>query len=125
MVSNDQVAAGIVTCSKENVISIPDELVIGFDNQPIAKIMNITTIAIPLVEMGRKLLLRAISNEDLSCEEIAVKLVERLTKYFRSLKLVSLTIKQHSAFQSLKRDTILLLRSSSNRNAKTVLHNAT
>jgi hypothetical protein len=37
--------------------------------------MNITTIEIPLVEMGRKLLLRAISNEDLSCEEIAVKLV--------------------------------------------------
>lgn len=80
LVSNDQVAAGIVTCSKEKGISIPDELaVIGFDNQPIARIMNITTIEIPLVEMGRKLLLRAISNEDLSCEEIAVKLVERLT----------------------------------------------
>ncbi|WP_336781526.1 LacI family DNA-binding transcriptional regulator [Paenibacillus illinoisensis] len=80
LVSNDQVAAGIVTCSKEKGISIPDDLaVIGFDNQPIAKIMNITTIEIPLVEMGRKLLLRAISDEVLSCEEIAVKLVERLT----------------------------------------------
>ncbi|UAL54352.1 MULTISPECIES: LacI family DNA-binding transcriptional regulator [Metabacillus] len=80
LVSNDQVAAGIVTCSKEKRISIPHELaIIGFDNQPIAKIMNITTIEIPLVEMGRKLFLRAINNKNISQEEISVKLVERLT----------------------------------------------
>ncbi|AWB46575.1 LacI family transcriptional regulator [Paenibacillus sp. CAA11] len=81
LVSSDQVAAGIVTCSKERGISIPHELaIIGFDNQPIAKVMNITTIEVPLVEMGRKLFLRAISNQkSISYEEITVKLVERST----------------------------------------------
>ncbi|WP_028400680.1 LacI family DNA-binding transcriptional regulator [Ectobacillus panaciterrae] len=79
LVSSDQVAAGIVTCCKDQNISIPNKLaLIGFDNQPIAKIMNITTIEIPLVEVGRKLFLQATHN-NISHEEIAVRLIERLT----------------------------------------------
>ncbi|MGG3451730.1 LacI family DNA-binding transcriptional regulator [Domibacillus aminovorans] len=80
LVSSDQVAAGILTCCKKQNISIPNELALmGFDNQPIAKIMNITTLEIPLVEVGRKLFLQAIDNTTISQEEIAVKLIERLT----------------------------------------------
>lgn len=78
LVTSDQLAAGIVTCCNEHQISIPDELAImGFDNQPIAKIMNITTLEIPLVEIGKKLFLQAINHTNASHEEILVKLIER------------------------------------------------
>ncbi|MNP49762.1 HTH-type transcriptional repressor CytR [compost metagenome] len=80
LISSDQVAAGILTCCKKENISIPNELAImGFDNQPIAKMMNITTLEIPLVEVGRKLFLQAMDNTKISHEEIFVKLIERLT----------------------------------------------
>jgi DNA-binding LacI/PurR family transcriptional regulator len=79
LVTSDQVAAGIVTCCQNQHILIPDDLaLIGFDNQPIAKFMNITTIEIPLVEIGRKLFIQA-CNENVTHEEISVKLIERKT----------------------------------------------
>jgi DNA-binding LacI/PurR family transcriptional regulator len=79
LVTSDQVAAGIVTCCQKQQISIPDDLaIIGFDNEPIAKMMNITTIEIPLVEMGKNLFRQAVSG-DVSNTEISVKLVERGT----------------------------------------------
>lgn len=79
LVTGDQVAAGIVICCQQQQISIPNDLAIcGFDNQPIAKMMNITTIEIPVIEMGSNLFLQAI-NEDISNKEIAVKLIERGT----------------------------------------------
>ncbi|WP_449536357.1 LacI family DNA-binding transcriptional regulator [Ferdinandcohnia sp. Marseille-Q9671] len=80
LVSSDIVAAGILTYCKEKGIVIPDELAImGFDNQPIAKIMHITTLEIPLVEIGRKLFHQAINRTKKSHEEIVVKLIERQT----------------------------------------------
>nr|WP_263323697.1 LacI family DNA-binding transcriptional regulator [Neobacillus sp. Marseille-Q6967] len=81
LVTSDQVAAGIVTCAKSQNIFIPSDLaLIGFDNQPIAKMMNITTIEIPLAEIGKKLFLQAISdNKEVTNEEIKVHLIERKT----------------------------------------------
>ncbi|MCU7766925.1 LacI family DNA-binding transcriptional regulator [Priestia megaterium] len=80
LVTSDQVAAGIVTCCQNENISIPDELsLIGFDNEPIAKFMNITTIDIPLVEIGRKLFLQTFDDRKTLHEEIMVQLIERKT----------------------------------------------
>ena len=81
LVTSDEVAAGIVTCAQNLDISIPDDLaLIGFNNQPIAKMMNITTIEIPLEDMGRKLFLQGtINNEETVQIEIPVKLIERKT----------------------------------------------
>ncbi|RZT16444.1 LacI family transcriptional regulator [Fictibacillus sp. BK138] len=80
LVTSDQVAAGILTCCKEQGIFIPEDLAImGFDNQPISKVMHITTLEIPLVEVGRKLFHQAMDGELVSHEEIAVKLIERET----------------------------------------------
>jgi DNA-binding LacI/PurR family transcriptional regulator len=80
LVSSDQVAAGILTCCKEKNILIPNELALmGFDNQPIAKMMKITTLEIPLIVVGRKLFLQAIDNINISHQEIFVKLIVRLT----------------------------------------------
>ncbi|KON90301.1 LacI family transcriptional regulator [Sporosarcina globispora] len=80
LVTNDIAAAGIVTSCREIGIRIPDDLAImGFDNQPISKIMHITTLEIPLVQMGRNLLLQALDGEKHTHEEISVKLIERQT----------------------------------------------
>jgi DNA-binding LacI/PurR family transcriptional regulator len=80
LVTSDQVAAGIYTRAKQQKISIPDELaLIGFDNHPIAKMMNITTMEIPLVEVGKKLFRQAINESEITYREIAVKLIERQT----------------------------------------------
>ncbi|WP_026583145.1 LacI family DNA-binding transcriptional regulator [Bacillus sp. J33] len=80
LVTSDIVAAGIFTFCREKGIKIPDDLALmGFDNQPIAKIMHITTLEIPLVEMGRKLLLQALERERTSHEEFSVTLIKRQT----------------------------------------------
>lgn len=79
LVTSDQVAAGMAICCQKHSISIPDELaIIGFDNEPIAKMMNITTIEIPLVEMGKNLFIQAL-NGNLTNEELSVELIERGT----------------------------------------------
>ncbi len=79
LVTSDQVAAGImIACQKERLL-IPDQLaIIGFNNEPIAKMMNITTIDIPLVELGKNLFLQAMRG-NVSNKEIIVKLMERET----------------------------------------------
>ncbi|MEH7086027.1 LacI family DNA-binding transcriptional regulator [Neobacillus drentensis] len=81
LATSDDVAAGIVTCAQNQGVTIPDNLaLIGFNNQPIAKMMNITTIEIPLEEMGRKLFLQGINkNEEIAQYEIPVTLIERNT----------------------------------------------
>jgi len=79
LVTSDQVAAGILTCCRDQGIKIPDDLsIIGFDNQPISKAMKITTVEIPLVEVGKKLFNQAI-KEDVTQEEVLVKMIERGT----------------------------------------------
>lgn len=79
LVTSDQVAAGIVISCQKRGISIPDNLaIIGFNNEPIAEMMNITTIEIPLMEMGKNLFLQAI-DDAISSKEIIVKLIERGT----------------------------------------------
>lgn len=80
LVTSDQVAAGIVTRARQENISIPDQLaLIGFDNQPIAKMMNITTMEVPLIDVGRKLFLQAINEKEITHQEIDVQLIERQT----------------------------------------------
>ncbi|MEH7073056.1 LacI family DNA-binding transcriptional regulator [Neobacillus drentensis] len=79
LVTSDQTAAGIVTCCQKETISIPEDLaLIGFDNQPIAKMMNITTFDIPYKEIGKKVFLQAIKDE-ISQEEITATFIERNT----------------------------------------------
>jgi DNA-binding LacI/PurR family transcriptional regulator len=81
LVTSDQLAAGIFTCAQNQNISIPDDLaLIGFNNQPIAKTMNITTIEIPLETIGKELFLQAISDEqEAAYNEIPFHLIERKT----------------------------------------------
>ncbi|KAI7252595.1 hypothetical protein KC345_g11462 [Hortaea werneckii] len=79
LVTSDQVAAGILTFCKENEIAVPGRLaIVGFDNQPIARMMHITTFEIPLMEIGRRAFLLAVDGSP-SHEEIHLNMIERLT----------------------------------------------
>lgn len=80
VVTNDQVAAGIVICCQNEGIKLPEDLaIIGFDNQPIAKYLGITTMEIPLLDMGRHLFLQAIDTNAISQQKVAVQLIKRST----------------------------------------------
>ncbi len=77
MLTSDQVASGAITVAREQGINIGTELaVIGFDNQPIARIFDLTTLDMKLNEIGRKTFRQALA-EEISQEEIEVKLIER------------------------------------------------
>ncbi|MBE9918082.1 LacI family DNA-binding transcriptional regulator [Paenibacillus donghaensis] len=79
LVTGDQLAAGILICCKERGISVPGDLaIVGFDNQPIAKVLNITTFELPLAEIGRKLYYQAVQNKHFH-QEIPAIFIERLT----------------------------------------------
>ncbi|GGN59184.1 LacI family DNA-binding transcriptional regulator [Oceanobacillus indicireducens] len=79
LATSDQVAAGMITASPTYNIAIPDDLaIIGFDDQPIARAMNITTVGIPLHSIG-ELLLEQTMSETVSHKEVSVELIERLT----------------------------------------------
>jgi DNA-binding LacI/PurR family transcriptional regulator len=81
LVTSDEVAAGIVTSTHNRNISIPNDLaIIGFNNQPIAKMMNITTIEIPLMEIGKILFQQGITQSNVPAnQEVPVTLIERGT----------------------------------------------
>ncbi|MEJ8766804.1 LacI family DNA-binding transcriptional regulator [Oceanobacillus sp. HCA-5259] len=79
LVTSDQVAAGMIISSQRNELSIPGDLaIIGFNNEAIAGIMDITTIEIPLTEMGKNLFRQAL-GEKVSHHEFKEKLIERGT----------------------------------------------
>lgn len=79
LVTSDQVAAGILAYCTERGIQVPDELaLVGFDNQPIAKMLNMTTFEIPLAEIGRQLFRQA-TAETRSHLEIPLLFIERST----------------------------------------------
>ena len=79
LATSDQVAAGVMLCCHHEKIKVPDDLaIIGFDNQPIAQMMNITTMEIPLEPMGQNLFKQALSGK-IDSKEITVSLIERGT----------------------------------------------
>ncbi|MEW5321364.1 LacI family DNA-binding transcriptional regulator [Geobacillus thermoleovorans] len=55
LVASDQVAAGIVLQAGRIGVRIPEELaIIGFDNDPLAELLGITTVALPHFALGEK-----------------------------------------------------------------------
>jgi DNA-binding LacI/PurR family transcriptional regulator len=66
-------------CNRQE-ISVPGQLaLIGFDNQPIAKMMGITTIEVNLAEAGSRLFIQAINEQTCFNRELPTKLIERET----------------------------------------------
>ncbi|CEI82820.1 LacI family transcriptional regulator [Oceanobacillus oncorhynchi subsp. incaldanensis] len=79
LATSDQVAAGIITSSSNYELKVPRDLaVIGFDDQPIARAMQITSVNIPLYSIGQILFEQAIAVE-ISHKEVSTELMERST----------------------------------------------
>ncbi|WP_408009817.1 LacI family DNA-binding transcriptional regulator [Pseudalkalibacillus sp. A8] len=80
LVTSDQVAAGILMqCSKEKIF-IPNELsIIGFDNHPISEYLQLTTIDLPLENMGIELLHAVLKVDTAHHKQMPFRLVERKT----------------------------------------------
>ncbi|SDO35282.1 LacI family DNA-binding transcriptional regulator [Halobacillus sp. SY10] len=82
---SDEIAAGVLREAKSLGLNIPEDLaVIGFDDQPIAEMIDpaLTTIRQPIKEMGREsvdTLLRLLKNHplDQTDQELSVELVVR------------------------------------------------
>jgi DNA-binding LacI/PurR family transcriptional regulator len=53
--ASDEIAAGLITAARAAGVAIPKELrVLGFDDQPIAEALGISTISQPTRQMGRE-----------------------------------------------------------------------
>ncbi|ASA23890.1 LacI family DNA-binding transcriptional regulator [Paenibacillus donghaensis] len=80
LIAGDHVAAGLMLEARKLRLRIPEDLaVIGFDNQPIGRLLGLTTIDNQLYEMGAtafRLLLRQIQGEE--TEPVHHKLEYRL-----------------------------------------------
>ncbi|SHN26608.1 LacI family DNA-binding transcriptional regulator [Gracilibacillus kekensis] len=80
LVTSDVVAAGIITACNHTNLRVPEDLaVIGFDDQPIAKMMGITTFEMPIVTMGERLFQQVIGTTSASHQQLNVTLIERNT----------------------------------------------
>lgn len=82
VVGSDYVAAGIIYEAKRQGIRIPEELaVIGFDNQPISKVIELSTIHQPIKELGQtaaNLLYNLMNNKDVpNINKLNLKLIKR------------------------------------------------
>lgn len=83
IVSGDHVAAGLMIESRKHGLRIPEDLaVMGFDNQPIGRLLEITTIDNQLYEMGASAF--RIIHEQISGEstlpvyrKLAYRIIER------------------------------------------------
>jgi DNA-binding LacI/PurR family transcriptional regulator len=52
---SDEVAAGIAKAAKDAGWKVPEDLaIIGFDNQPLAELMDLTTVEQPIEMIARK-----------------------------------------------------------------------
>jgi LacI family transcriptional regulator len=82
---SDQVAAGIMIGAKEQGVSIPSDLAImGFDDQPIAEILDpkLTTIRQPVDQMGKKsieVMIEMLKNPEIEVRnyELPIELIVR------------------------------------------------
>jgi len=55
LVTSDQVAAGIMTEARRHKLNIPEDLaLLSYDNHPISEALELTTMDLPIVEMGRR-----------------------------------------------------------------------
>ncbi|WP_028785107.1 LacI family DNA-binding transcriptional regulator [Thalassobacillus devorans] len=80
VVTNDLVAAGIILEAEKLGVSIPDNLaVIGFDDQPLAEALQITTIQLPLPTIGKEAFQQATQDVKVIHKSLPFELVERKT----------------------------------------------
>lgn len=79
LVTSDQVAAGMIISARNAGIKIPQDLaLIGFNDEPIASLLDLTTIKLPLEQVGQSLLDQALGKQ-VSHREMASTFIQRKT----------------------------------------------
>ena len=79
LVTSDQVAAGMIIAAKKAEVMIPQELaLIGFNDEPIASLLDLTTIKLPLEQIGESLLEQALSKQ-VTHRELEATFIQRKT----------------------------------------------
>lgn len=79
IVTNDAVSIGLYLTLKEEGIKIPQELaIISYENSELSFINHITSVDLPLIEMGKKSVELAI-DENKDSMKVKHKLIERLS----------------------------------------------
>ncbi|MFD1019197.1 LacI family DNA-binding transcriptional regulator [Thalassobacillus hwangdonensis] len=80
LVTNDVVAAGITLEAQRRGVKIPGDLaVVGFDNQPLAKTLDLTTVELPLYIIGKEAFRISIGNGEVAHVEKPFRLIRRNT----------------------------------------------
>ncbi|KGX86191.1 LacI family DNA-binding transcriptional regulator [Pontibacillus litoralis] len=78
LVASDQVAAGIWMECKKQGIRVPQDLaILGLDNHPIARALGLSTIDLPIDQVGRELVVRAIDTSSIQKKKYGFTIVER------------------------------------------------
>ncbi|MFJ6413953.1 LacI family DNA-binding transcriptional regulator [Terribacillus saccharophilus] len=79
ILTSDQVAAGVITYAHKVGVRIPEELaIIGFDDLPMARMMGITSMHLPLEEMGEHLFQQVLEKKT-NQKLFHTKLIKRKT----------------------------------------------
>ncbi|WP_243385413.1 LacI family DNA-binding transcriptional regulator [Bacillus kexueae] len=81
VITNDQVAASFAIQCAQNGIHVPkDVALISFDNDPISESLNLTTIEVPKVTMGKRafsLFIEKMEHNNVIHDHIPIRLYER------------------------------------------------
>ena len=80
--ANDLVAVGSMAALREHGVRVPDDVsLVGFDDLPISRDITppLTTVKVPMVEMGRRSMELALQERDAACRVVRLptELVER------------------------------------------------
>ncbi|MFC0187536.1 substrate-binding domain-containing protein [Fictibacillus aquaticus] len=79
LVTNDYVAAGILNECRRNGVVVPDELaLLSYDNQHLAESLEISSVELPLLEMGQEAF-KLLSSEKPEKRELPFSLIHRKT----------------------------------------------
>ncbi|MFG6119767.1 LacI family DNA-binding transcriptional regulator [Thalassobacillus sp. B23F22_16] len=79
VVTNDLVASGLLLEAEKMGITVPEKLaIVGFDDQPLAEALQITTIRLPLHEIGAEAFRQAKSDQVVH-KALPFRLIERKT----------------------------------------------
>jgi DNA-binding LacI/PurR family transcriptional regulator len=82
LATNDQVAAGLLLGAKKLGYTVPNDIaILSFDNQPIAELMDISSISIPIKKIGALSVSTLLDTNNQSSKKMILpfKLYERST----------------------------------------------
>jgi len=80
IISNDEAAAGFILHAKQSGMNVPESLgIIGFNNDSVAEMLGITTVSLPLEQIGKTAFDLSQLEKDPAQIKLEFRLIERNT----------------------------------------------